>query len=325
MNNFSPARVGISCSPKYLWATENSTGTTWHSTDITLLKNIYKHLNMTLQFFQYELSYNTSNFIFEGTILYKKFQSLLYKKSFLILSADLKNNYIDFVPHLWYQTHERYQYADFSILATGMPEQTRFILPKLAKDRRILTGVFDAVSSRLILVSFILMSIMMAWMNKINIYHSSLNVFALFTQQNTLAGGKNNFRHSGTSKAYYLLNATMLTFLTSMYCSVIISILSTETPGIKIESLEELAIKHKSLRIHATKSAKWEIEHSNYASELLNRLDFVDFFFEDNTNAEQTFHSVIENVLAGTHVYLRDKNDFQTEHSLYLNDEARLN
>ena len=60
------ARVGISCSPKYLWATENDRGTTWHSTDITLLRNMLDHLNISLKYVQYDIQKNTTSMILGG-------------------------------------------------------------------------------------------------------------------------------------------------------------------------------------------------------------------------------------------------------------------
>ena len=101
----------------------------------------------------------------------------------------------------------------------------------------------------------------------------------------------------------------------------IISVLSTFVPGIKIESLEELATKHKSLRIYAGRPAKWAIENSRYADELMHRVDYLDFL-DDKSIVEKNFQKMVVDLVSGSHVYMSSRNGFFEQHSVFLTDQV---
>ena len=73
-------RIGITCLPIYIWATEENNGTIWHGVSIALLRNMLKYLPVQLAYVQYDYD-PTIKVMLEGKFCssYLDFPFLIFK------------------------------------------------------------------------------------------------------------------------------------------------------------------------------------------------------------------------------------------------------
>ena len=142
------------------------------------------------------------------------------------ITSASRNNVFDIVPDLHVHYPEEADDYDFSIEL--LPRLgVEIIMAKTIKDGRILEGVFDTTSYILILTAIVLMSLTMSILMGGQFLDAFFNSFAILFRQDMIL---NPTKLNNEGKIFLIFLTVMIYFLNTMYCSVIVALLTTNIP-----------------------------------------------------------------------------------------------
>ena len=232
---------------------------------------------------------------------------------------------VDVAPGLWGNTAGRLQYVDFSYFVAS--DHITIAAAKTTKPTRIIEGAFDNQSFGCIgaaILSFALVVWLMERRRKSNV---SLVDALMLTVSSLL---RNDHFHSNKTKKFFKSSKYFLTFagltlffISSMYCSVIISVLSTQKKVMEIESLDDLVTKLPNMKILTIENNLGHItlRKSPLYEKLLPRLELIT---PQKMNRERDAHfKLYEKVHDGSHVLVDWRSNIDFHYNFDLNPDAK--
>ena len=220
--------------------------------------------------------------------------------------SGLAKNVVDINPNAHGVYAHNFRHVDYSY-PIGIGELFVVAAKNSELSNRVLEGVFDRISYGFILISLVLLGFALWLLErrdglKTNVFETLFLTFGLLTNE---CLDSNNPRLVLKSAKYFITFISLtFFFLTSMYNSIIISILTARDSNIKIDSVYDLVTKFKDKRIFLTKDldAHNMFKKSPYYDTLLPRIDFVPL--EDLLINTDVLASNYEKVHKGSHVLL---------------------
>ena len=212
-------------------------------------------------------------------------------------------------PNHYFLSHEGFQSVDFSY-PTAMAELFIISSRNIGKNNKVLEGVFDNISYALIALSLILL----AFVLYLNDSTKSLDTKQASYLENLLVTfgllineplESNNPKLLNRRTKYFITFISVMFFLiTSMYNSIIISILTAKNDVLTIDTLDDLVTKFPGKRIFLLEESTGHnfLRRSPYLEKLESRIDFVTMgdFFSNVEAMEQQY----EKVHSGSHVLI---------------------